>query len=125
MLNKVAIINLCFLITHQVDAAYWHEWEMFHIPGGIQFFDVFNFVAFALLLACFLALATRNRYGYRGSFVIAAVSGIVLPIHAGFAIAGFTQFDLPVSIAAIVGTFVFSLWQSALTLQAKNEFEQR
>jgi hypothetical protein len=35
MLNKIIVLNLTLLITHQIDAAYWHEWEMFALPGGI------------------------------------------------------------------------------------------
>ena len=30
--------TLLSLIVHQIDAAYWHAWEMFDVPGGIQGF---------------------------------------------------------------------------------------
>ena len=30
------LLNATVLITHQIDAAFWHEWELFHIPGGNQ-----------------------------------------------------------------------------------------
>ena len=122
MLNKVTLLNLSFLITHQVDAAFWHEWDMFGIPGGIQFFDLFNLAAFTLLLACYAAVITRRRSGYWASIVILATSGVVLPIHAGFALAGFREFHLPVSVLAIAGTFVFSAWQLLLTLRYRDEF---
>ncbi|MCU6500248.1 hypothetical protein LPN04_20855 [Rugamonas sp. A1-17] len=29
-------LNAAVLATHQIDAAYWHEWELFRIPGGNQ-----------------------------------------------------------------------------------------
>lgn len=35
MLNTVVILNLALVLTHQVDGAYWHEWEMFQLPGLI------------------------------------------------------------------------------------------
>jgi hypothetical protein len=124
MLNTVAVLNLAFLITHQVDAAFWHEWDMFGIPGGIQFFDLFNLVAFAVLLACFVTVIQRRRSGYWGSIVILSTSAVVLPIHAGFALAGFTEFHLPVSMLAIAGTFALSVWQLLLTIQHKAEFCQ-
>ena len=91
MLNKVVVLNLALLITHQVDAAYWHEWEMFSIPGGIQFFNIFNLVLFVLLGACLVAVVERRASGFLGSIVIATTSALVLPIHAGFALAGFTH----------------------------------
>lgn len=122
VLDRVAALNLSLVMAHQADAAYWREWEMFGLPGGIQFFTLFNLAAFLFLLWCFAAMVLRQREGLRGSFLIAALSGVVLPIHAAFAIAGFTQFHLPVSIAVIVGTFVVSLWQAVLTWRARSEF---
>lgn len=95
---------------------------MFGLPGGIQFFTLFNLAAFLLLIGAFAAMVCRRRKGLHGSFLIAALSGIVLPIHVAFAIAGFTQFHLPVSIAVIVGTFVVSIWQAVLTWRARSEF---
>lgn len=121
-LDRVAALNLSLVMAHQADAAYWKEWEMFRLPGGIQLFNLFNLAAFAILLWCFAAVVTRHRTGQRGSYLITALSGIVLPIHAAFAIAGFTQFHLPVSVAIIVGTFIVSLWQIALTRRARGEF---
>ncbi len=38
--EKMYATTLTFLIAHQIDAAYWKEWEMFLLPGGIQFFDL-------------------------------------------------------------------------------------
>jgi hypothetical protein len=122
VLDRVAALNLSLVMAHQADAAYWREWEMFGLPGGIQFFTVFNLAAFMLLLWCFAALVSRRRTGLRASFLIAGLSGVVLPIHTGFALAGFEQFHLPVSIAVIVGTFVVSVWQAILTWRARPEF---
>ena len=122
VLDQVAALNLSLVMAHQADAAYWKEWEMFGLPGGIQLFTLFNFAAFLLLLWLFSALISRRRTGLRGSFLIAGLSGVVLPIHAAFAFAGFTEFQLPVSIAVIIGTFVASIWQAILTWRARTEF---
>ena len=122
VLDRVAALNLALVMAHQADAAYWKEWEMFGLPGGIQLFTLFNLVAFMLLLWLFSAVISRQRNGLRGSFLIAGLSGVVLPIHAAFAFAGFTEFHLPVSIAVIVGTFVVSIWQAILTWRARTEF---
>ena len=122
VLDRVAALNLSLVMAHQADAAYWREWEMFGLPGGIQFFTLFNLAAFVLLLWLFAAVMSRQRAGLRGSFLIAALSGVILPIHAAFAFAGFTEFHLPVSIAVIVGTFVVSIWQAILTWRVRSEF---
>ena len=122
VLDRVAVLNLSLVMAHQADAAYWKEWEMFGLPGGIQLFTLFNLAAFLLLLWLYSAVFSRQRKGLRSSFLIAALSGVVLPIHAIFALAGFTEFHLPVSIGIIIGTFIVSIWQAILTWRARTEF---
>ncbi len=46
MLNKVVVLNLAFVLIHQVDGAYWREWEMFRLPGGIQLNNFINVLTF-------------------------------------------------------------------------------
>lgn len=121
VLDHVAALNLSLVMAHQTDAAYWREWEMFGLPGGIQFFTFFNWIAFMFLLWLFAELVSRKRTALRASFLIAALSMIILPIHAAFAIAGFTQFHVPVSIVIIVGTFVTSIGQIILTWRMRSE----
>ena len=29
------IVNLTLLILHEMDSAYWKEWQLFHLPGGV------------------------------------------------------------------------------------------
>jgi hypothetical protein len=59
-LAKLYMLNLALLATHEIDSAYWHEWEMFHLPGGVQGFLAAGFPQFrnmvspGLLIAIFL-----------------------------------------------------------------------
>lgn len=122
ILNRVAALNLSLVMAHQADAAYWKEWEMFGLLGGIQMFTIFNFAAFMFLLWLFIAVITRQRKGLLSSLTISILSGVILPIHAMFAFAGFTQFHLPISIVVIVFTFVVSIWQAILTWRFRSEF---
>lgn len=125
ILNSIAVLNLAFLIGHQIDAAYWHEWEMFKLPGGIQFYNVFNVIFFAVLIGCLIPIIQCKKMGRYSSIAIAVCSGVVLPIHSGFAIAGFTQFNLPISIVLIVFTFLISIVQVILTLKHWHQFKQQ
>ena len=122
LLNRLLILNLALLIGHQCDAAYWHEWDMFHLPGGIQLFNVLNVLIFIVLLAWLPAIIQRRRPGYRYAWVIAAICCIVLPIHSGFALAGVAGFELPVSVALIVATFIGGCLQMLVTMKCKGEF---
>ena len=36
-------VNLLFLIVHEMDSAYWKEWELFHLPGGLGGFLLLHF----------------------------------------------------------------------------------
>jgi hypothetical protein len=121
-LNRIVILNIALVFTHQVDAAFWHEWDMFGLPGGIQLFNIFNLVIFVVVLACFVQVIQRSPAGFRCSFVIAALSGIVMPIHAILASMGLEQFNLPVSLFLIAATFVVSAIQIILTYRARAEF---
>lgn len=92
---------LC-LILHQIDAAYWREWEMFYLPGGVQGFLVFNLAAIAVVLAGYrqVLLALPRARLYAG--ICGALGVATFLIHAGFALAGMEQFHLPLSVAIIV-----------------------
>ncbi len=30
------LLNFALLFTHKIDSAFWKEWELFGIPGGIR-----------------------------------------------------------------------------------------
>ena len=102
--------TMLFLILHQLDAAYWKEWEMFHLPGGVQGFLVFNLAAIAVVLAGYrhVLLATARATLYAG--VCAALGVGTCLIHAGFALAGLEQFHLPLSVAIIVLCLASAAW---------------
>jgi hypothetical protein len=121
-LNNVIVLNLSLVLTHQVDAAFWREWEMFGLPGGIQLFNALNVVIFLVVLFCFMAVVQRRQSGFRCSLIIALLCASVLPIHAAFALSGFTQFHLPFSVFLIGATFAASIVQVALTFWARHEF---
>ena len=43
-------VTMLLLVVHQIDAAYWQEWAMFGVPGGVQGFLVFNALAVGVLI---------------------------------------------------------------------------
>ncbi|KAA9001498.1 hypothetical protein FJU31_05925 [Stenotrophomonas cyclobalanopsidis] len=95
------LATLLSLILHQIDAAFWHEWDMFRVPGGVQGFLVFNLVAVGGLLHGYrqVALAKRSARTYA---IICGITGMATAgIHVLFAAAGREEFHLPLSIAAL------------------------
>ena len=102
--------TMLFLILHQIDAAYWKEWEMFYLPGGVQGFLVFNLAAIALVLVGYrhVLLGTQRAKFYAG--VCAALGAGTFLIHAGFALAGLEQFHLPLSMAILGLCLACAAW---------------
>lgn len=94
--------TLLSLIVHQIDAAYWHEWDMFHVPGGIQGFLLFNTLAVGLLLHGYRQVVLRTPKARRYALLCGCIGVLTALLHAGFALAGHHEFNLPLSIATII-----------------------
>ncbi|ROP76849.1 hypothetical protein EDF74_2510 [Stenotrophomonas rhizophila] len=102
--------TLLALILHQIDAAFWREWEMFLLPGGVQGFVVFNLIAVGILLVGYrhVVLQTSKARGY--ALLCAALGLATFAIHVGFAAFGHRAFHLPLSMAVILTCLVSALW---------------
>ena len=94
--------TMLFLLLHQIDAAYWREWEMFHLPGGIQGFLLFNGLAVPVLLVGYKHVLLRTQRALIYARVCAGLGILTFLIHGGFALADSQPFHLPLSIAIII-----------------------
>jgi len=61
----VYLANAVVLINHEIDSAYWKEWELFRLPGGITgililHFPLLLFVLYGLVLVRELAMARKE-----------------------------------------------------------------
>lgn len=102
--------TMLLLVLHQIDAAYWHEWDMFYLPGGIQGYLLFNLMAMPIVLLGYrhVVLGTAKASFFAG--ICTALGALTFVIHAGFALAGFEQFHLPFSMAIIGLCLLSALW---------------
>ena len=48
--RAVYLVNTTLRICHEIDSAYWREWELFHIPGGPIAFVVLHLPLVAFVL---------------------------------------------------------------------------
>ena len=110
-LQALFLLNATVLITHQIDAAYWHEWELFFIPGGNQVNLLLNLPIIALVLYAQGQVASGGRRGLWLYKLIAFLGFLTVTIHAGFFIAGHEAFGQPMSIALLVATSILSSLQ--------------
>ena len=105
------IINLALLITHEIDSAYWHEWNLFNLPGGIDLFLILNFVLITIFLFGFVRIVGWKKYAPT-FFLLLALSGIfAFIIHIYFILAGRPEFNTVASITILTLIFIVSIAQ--------------
>ena len=112
VLETLFSANAIVLLAHQIDAAFWHEWVLFGLPGGIQLFLLLNLPIIALVLYGQRSLALRRPSGKVFSWALAA-SGLFAAVFHGFhLLRGDEAFRLPFSLTLLVATFVLSVAQA-------------
>jgi hypothetical protein len=114
-LERLYLINASLLVTHEIDSAYWNEWELLHLPGGIQLFLILNLVLVLLVFVGFRLLIQRRRSGLWSSLVLGGAGILAFLIHATFLVRGHPDFRLPVSIAVLGLSLLLSVAQSGLS----------
>jgi hypothetical protein len=104
-------ITAILLIDHEIDSAYWKEWRLFGLPGGIGLFLVLHFPILAFVLYGLILV-------YEGSFwglIFAGILGIsgvfAFSIHTFFLKKGRPEFKAPISIAILVALLITSVAQ--------------
>jgi hypothetical protein len=114
------LLNAAVLITHEIDSAYWHEWELFGIPGGIQVFLCLNLPIVILILYGHQALAIGHPSGLVLSWVLVAGGLFAVTIHTYFLLQGNEAFRLPASVALLAAIAILSLVQAAALLSKQS-----
>ncbi len=117
-LEVVYLLNLALLATHEIDSAYWKEWELLGLPGEIQTFLVLNFVVLLVAFVGLRQLALGARSGFLISLLVGFSGIAAFLIHGYFIVGGYPQFRLPGSIVVLVLTLVASVAQVALSWRA-------
>ena len=121
MTNKhmiyASVFNIALLATHQVDASFQREWELFRIPGELNFFLFFNLTAISILLLAFAKLSSGQKRNSFWKYLIPTTGFITVLLHIIFIILGNPEFTQPISIAILVLIFATSVWQISLELQ--------
>jgi hypothetical protein len=120
ILSWLYLMNATILITHQIDAAYWHEWELFAMPGGIQLNLLLNIPLIVLMLFGQQCLTQGRTAGMIFSWLLVAGGLIAVSIHSYFLLQGDDAFRLPVSVGLLASTFLLSLAQAIALLVFRN-----
>ena len=104
-------INASLLITHEIDSAYWHEWTLFRLPGGIGLFLLLNLVLVAVVFYGFYQTITWHK-GARGFSGFLGAAGIfAFALHIYLILAGHPEFRSAISIGLLVAALLVSTTQ--------------
>jgi hypothetical protein len=114
--SALYLVNSALLVPHEIDSAFWHEWDLFGIPGGLQGFLIVNLVLVLIVLYGFKQVLLETRAGRWFSLALAGAGIFAFSVHSYFLVRGHPEFRLPVSIGLLWATFVVSLVQGGTAL---------
>lgn len=105
------LANAVFLILHEIDSAYWKEWELFGLPGGPAGFLLLHIPLLFLVLYGLLPVARQLPSGLWFSLALGAGGILAFGIHTVYLKKGKPQFDVPVSKFILAATLALSAAQ--------------
>ena len=120
MLSKILfwlyLMNAVLLINHEIDSAYWKEWELFNLPGRIGSFLILHF---PLLFVILYGLVLVSKQAYAGlivSLILSAGGIFAFGIHTAFIRRGRHEFNTPISRIILTLMLGVSTIQAGVTI---------
>jgi hypothetical protein len=110
------LINASLLIAHEIDSAYWKEWELFKLPGGAGFFVLLHVVLVFVFLLGLIWLVQNSTAGMVLSLILGAAGIGAFIIHTWFICKGHQQFKTKISLLILIATLLTSLIQVVIVL---------
>jgi hypothetical protein len=116
ILSWIYLINSVLLINHEIDSAYWKEWNLFKLPGDITGFLIVHFPVLFLVLYGLVSVFQHSFAGLIFSLVLSFGGIFAFTIHTYFIKRGRHEFKTPVSLFILIATLIVSLAQGAITI---------
>ena len=120
MLSKILfwlyLANAILLINHEIDSAYWKEWELFKLPGGIGAFLILHFPILFLILYGLVLVYKQSLSGLIISLILSAGGIFAFCIHTLFIRKGRHEFNTPISRIILILVLLVSSIQGAATI---------
>lgn len=120
-LQACFLANATTLCIHQIDAAYWHEWELFHIPGGNQFNLLLNVPIVASVFWAFWHVVSESRYWRLAHKYLVFLGFLTVSLHSICFALGYQQFVQSASIGLLVCIGLLSVLQLVLLLRIEEK----
>jgi ABC-type transport system involved in cytochrome c biogenesis permease subunit len=112
---------LVLLVTHEIDSAFWHEWNLFTLPGGIDLFLILNLVLLLLFLYGFEKVVKWEKGAALFSYLLAFSGIFAFVIHSYFILNDNPEFTSVISFGILLLTFVTSVAQIMFLILIKRD----
>jgi hypothetical protein len=112
----IYLVNAILLIAHEIDSAYWQEWEMFKLPGGVTGFLILHFPLLFIILYGLVLVYQQSFTGLVFSLLLCLGGLFAFVIHTVFLKKGRIEFKVPVSLFILILTLIISLIQIFTTI---------
>ena len=110
------LTNAVLLICHEIDSAYWREWELFNLPGGAGFFVFLHLPLVAAVLYGLVLVSEGAAAGLVISLLLAASGVFAFSAHMFFIARGHSQFKTSMSLFILLATLLTSLAQGVVSV---------
>ena len=114
------LTNAVLLINHEIDSAYWKEWEIFKLPGGITLFLLLHFPLLFIVLYGLVLIVRNSFWGFIYSLIVCFGGIFAFVIHTYFLKQGRKEFDKPLSKLILVLILLVSIAQMIVTIYVLN-----
>ncbi len=112
----IYLVNAVLLILHEMDSAYWKEWDLFRLPGGIGGFLLIHFPLFLAGLYGLVPVSRGEPAGLIFSIVLGAAGILAFFIHTYFLRRGRPEFNTRVSKGILGLLLIVSIAQIAAAI---------
>jgi uncharacterized protein DUF6713 len=116
LLFWIYLCNAVVLIMHEIDSAYWKEWELFRLPGGIAGFLLLHAPLLLVLLYGLVMVREQSFPGLLFSLALGLGGVFAFSIHLFFIARGRHEFRTPVSLSILSVMLVVSILQLIVTI---------
>jgi hypothetical protein len=110
------LLNITLLIIHEIDSAYWQEWNLFHLPGGEAGFLLLHMPLLVPVLYGLALIERGTLIGLILSVFVSAIGLLAFSIHTFFLHRGHPEFNASVSLGILWATLFVSLLQGSFTI---------
>ncbi|MBW2323525.1 MAG: hypothetical protein JRF41_08410 [Deltaproteobacteria bacterium] len=110
------LVNAVLLINHEIDSAYWKEWDLFKFPGGATGFLVLHFPLLFLVLYGLVLVFQKSFAGLIFSLILSLSGLFAFAIHVVFIKKGRNEFNTFISLFILITVLAVSIIQAVLTI---------